>query len=260
MKKESPSKNLPWRPGGFTLIELLVVIAVITILAGIVLPVTLKSQERSRRISCATNLGQKGVGLFMYSFTYYRMFPANRPYTVLNPVRPDPPIHGDDDLSPLYAGHYVRDLRAFNCPATNDFARDDPTAVPPKVNGEDIRFKRSEKDKDGKLRGGQLSYEYLGEFNPGLQSEGVNTGVAMVAHDDDAMDVTWTDAAGKFDVIPNVGKANHRTAGGNMLFLDRSVLWIFPGEGPDNWKTRLLRALNEWYRITGWHLVDKDRS
>lgn len=50
----------------FTLVELLVVLAIVIILAGIAVPVYLRTMERGRATACISNLRQLGIALNLY--------------------------------------------------------------------------------------------------------------------------------------------------------------------------------------------------
>jgi prepilin-type processing-associated H-X9-DG protein len=73
------SRNLRAHPeaiSGFALVELLVVVALITVLVGIIVPVTVQSRNRARSAACVSNLRQLGFALLAYGQDWNDRLPS----------------------------------------------------------------------------------------------------------------------------------------------------------------------------------------
>ena len=183
---DNSSRRAARRHGrAFTLIELLVVIAVIMILAAMAVPTFVTAQRSAFTANCKSNLRQIAQALFTYGHDNGMMLPCRATGGV-----------SDDDLSPLFP-RYAAEILVFRCPASQyDF----PKTVT------NLEKKTS--------AGGELSYEYPGEFVISLARK-VETHYALLAYDDDGRGV---------NVQTDVDA--HSPEGGNMSFVDGRVEWV----------------------------------
>ena len=96
----------------FTLVELLVVMVIISVLAGLLMPVLGRARAKGRDSYCLNNLRQLGIAVVAYTQDYASRLPVAepRPTTPVDPLQPLPRIR---DLLSSYAGG---NGGVFKCP------------------------------------------------------------------------------------------------------------------------------------------------
>ena len=89
--------SLPPSRSGFTLVELLVVIAIIGTLIGLLIPAVQSARAAARRVQCASNMRQVGIGILNFADTHQGKWPDTT-----HTVEPDP-VTGEFIRAWIYA-------------------------------------------------------------------------------------------------------------------------------------------------------------
>jgi len=105
---------------GFTLIELLVVIAIISLLVSILLPSLTKAKELARRVACASNLHNLGIGFHIYASESDALLPMSYDENNVNKETWAFPINAIMNTGNVQPETYDPAPEIFCCPSDPD--------------------------------------------------------------------------------------------------------------------------------------------
>ena len=97
----------------FTLVELLVVLAIISVLAGLLLPVISKAKEAGRATACLSNLRQIGIALQLYVQDNNNRLPVMRDKSFDTNAPPTNALPGPD----VTLSNYLGAVKVLGCPS-----------------------------------------------------------------------------------------------------------------------------------------------
>jgi prepilin-type N-terminal cleavage/methylation domain-containing protein/prepilin-type processing-associated H-X9-DG protein len=194
------------KKSAFTLIELLVVIAIIALLAGILVPATLKGIEMAHRSSCANNLKALGTAFLAYAADHNGALPHYKPLPAGGGSFQEVPDFTAIAVH-VYTNNYVTDLRLWVCPSD----KTDNGGVAVSV-AEDIASFKSQR--------GNCSYMYISGYH--LMRTRETPAVAPVLTDETNQREYGPATPGAMP--PLTAEDNHGADIRNVLFLDGHVV------------------------------------
>ncbi len=218
----------------FTLIELLVVIAIIAILAALLLPALHTAREAARRVACASNLRQVGIGVTSYASDHGGYYPPAK-FTADDPDRPSQIVAIRDYQWRALEGTGLMGSKTdqtFDDGYPDNYSiKDSPFACP---NRPGFPYHESQWNHY------QLGYFYLGGVNTWfspiweidslspVRTHTADPGWVLAADSNLRADGFWGGGREVYDYEANIPPhpANDGTPdGGNHLHVDGSVRW-----------------------------------